>query len=126
MNTEDMLALTCGQDHNNKISTDMLQGSQVTIITIYITIANEHKYSIFFTKHNIFTIFLNVSFEWVKNRKVVEDILNWVRDANLSLGMQISCKYQMKSNEIKSNIMQISCSGCKNCECCPVSQLIVR
>ena len=45
----------------------------------------EHKYSIFFTKHNIFTIFLNVSFEWVKNRKVVEDILNWVRDANLSL-----------------------------------------
>ena len=40
----------------------------------YITIANEHKYSIFFTKHNIFTIFLNVSFEWVKNRKVVEDI----------------------------------------------------
>ena len=55
----------------------MLQGSQVTIITIYITIANEHKYSIFFTKHNIFTIFLNVSFEWVKNRKVVEDILNW-------------------------------------------------
>ena len=58
MNTEDMLALTCGQDHNNKISTDMLQGSQVTIITIYITIANEHKYSIFFTNHNIFTIFL--------------------------------------------------------------------
>ena len=93
MNTEDMLALTCGQDHNNKISTDMLQGSQVTIITIYITkyitIANEHKYSIFFTKHNIFTIFLNVSFYWVKNRKVVEDILNWVRDAKISLGMQI-------------------------------------
>ena len=56
----------------------------MTIITIYITIANEHKYSIFFTKHNIFTIFLNVSFEWVKNRKVVEDILNWVRDANLN------------------------------------------
>ena len=76
---------------NNRgyVGTDMWPGSQVTIITIYITIANEHKYSIFFTKHNIFTIFLNVSFEWVKNRKVVEDILNWVRDANLSLGMQI-------------------------------------
>ena len=35
------------------------------------------SFAIFFTKHNIFTIFLNVSFEWVKNRKVVEDILNW-------------------------------------------------
>ena len=63
----------------------MLQGSQVTIITIYITIANEHKYSIFFTKHNIFTIILNVSFQWVSGSQGYI----WVRAANLSLGMQI-------------------------------------